>query len=233
MVILNISDYLERGISMKNTGIQLDPSLQDDTKLYRYITVSQFISMIENEQIYLTNIQLWEDIWELPTQRLNYKEQLPTLFGQCWSLEGISDALWRIYSPMNEGILIQTSVAKIKSFSEIQIGLVAPVLYYHNLEEVAEIIKNNKGYHRLFTQGLLKRKAFQHEQEVRVITSNDSKCISTRAQDNRRIYIQINPRELIEDIVIDPRANDWFVEAMRKYCRRIGFHLIPKRSDLV
>ena len=76
-------------------------------------------------------------------------------------------------------------------------------------------------------RGLYKRKAFKFEQEVRLISNNIKKEMSTH------VVCKLNPFEFIENILIDPRGSDWLVETIKAYCSRKGFKITPIKSDLL
>lgn len=224
-------------------GIITSDNLTDDTKLYRYVNLSHFISFVETKKTYLTNINNWEDTWEIPKNKIpteiNGKIESPLwsifddMFGQCWSLEGSSDALWRIYSQHKEGLLLQTSVKKIKLMeSNIKFGMLAPVIYYDNLMETFNQIEKIKGPKSVFKDAFLKRNAFKHEKEVRLVTLNDERCLEKKIKNCTHLEIELNPIEFLEGITIDPRASDWYVDSIKKYCKRAGFSIIPKKSNL-
>ncbi|MEG0773325.1 hypothetical protein [Clostridium sp.] len=222
-------------------GVIIDKALKLDTKLYRYMSLSQFISFIEQRKTYLTKLLFWEDTWEVPTRKLfddgeqclyNNTYNLNDLYGQCWSLEGVSDALWRIYSRESEGILIQTTVEKFQLIEEVKFGVLSPVIYYENLVEVLQGLALNKVVNNDLIQGLFKRKAFEHEKEVRLIALRKDIGTINEYDELSHIEISLDPIEFIEDIVIDPRAQDWYVNTIKEYCKRAGFKILPKKSDL-
>ncbi|EQB87542.1 hypothetical protein J2Z44_000567 [Clostridium punense] len=228
---------------MNSKGIIIDKSLQRDTKLYRYMCLSQFMSFVETRKTYLTRLLFWEDKWEVPTIRflsevescsnINFNDQeVKDLYGQCWSLEGVSDALWRIYSREGEGILIQTTVQKFDLIQEITYGMLSPVIYYDNLRQVSEKLSLETKDNSFLTQGLFKRKAFEHEKEVRLITLKDEVQIGNKSDSCSRLEISLNPLDFIDEIIIDPRAKDWYVKTIIDYCKRSGFKITPQKSDL-
>lgn len=222
----------------KEMGVIFDEEITDTTELYRYITFSQFSSFIETESIYLSNINNWEDPWEaalekLPTMHEDGHISYPIysihqeFYGQCWSLNGESDALWRIYSPNREGVLIKTTARKFKLMKELRFALLGKVKYTKSFKDI-----KISGSHE---SGLIKRDAFQHEQEVRLIAA----LHHIRGYDDYRekdlppfVNIKIKPLEFIEDVIIDPRAATWFVDTVQKYCKRANFSFIPQKSKL-
>lgn len=223
---------------MGRSGLILDDKLKAETKLYRYMPLSQFMHMIEKGETYLTSIKYWEDEWELPiskfTKELSKKEfnSNKDLYGQCWSLEGVSDALWKIYSPSKEGILIETAASKFNLISNIKFGMLSPVIYYSDLKQAYLALEDIKDPKKTFAEGLLKRYAFKHENEVRLIVINNEECLGKRYENCEHINLKINPIEFIDSIIIDPRASEWYVETIQSYCLRSGFSIVPMKSDL-
>ncbi|OIJ12651.1 hypothetical protein BKP37_12670 [Anaerobacillus alkalilacustris] len=227
---------------MNKRGIIKTSDLTPETKLYRYMSLNQFMSFVECKKIYLTKVKKWEDTWEVPGSklptlrddgRLEYPiwEITEIMHGMCFSLNKESDAMWRIYSPFRDGVLIETSVLKIELLQEIQYGFLAPVIYYDDLLEALNNSIENNEYKSPFSQAYLKRRAFEHENEVRLVTVNDEGFIKPKQEDNDFIYLNLEPSDFIENITIDPRADGWYVEMFKKYCNRLNL-IDPKKSTL-
>lgn len=218
---------------MNAYGLILDESIKKNIKIYRYMTLGKFMCMVEKQEIHLAKIKSWEDKWEIPTDEAESKYLYNNeLYGQCWSLEGISDALWKIYSSNKEGILIETSPEKFKLISDIKFGILSPVIYYNDLQKALSELKNAKDAKSIFGSGLLKRSAFKHENEVRLIVINNEKCLDKKYENCTHINLKIDPFKFIEGIIVDPRASDWYLETIKLYCLRLGFNIIPIKSDL-
>ena len=226
--------------------IILSPALADNTKLYRYISLSQFLSFVETKQSSLSRIKDWPDTWEVPEAKLptqsddgplryslwNHHE---SMFGQCWSLHEESDAMWRIYSSHNEGVVIQTSVKQFRLLQDIKYGALGPVTYYDNLKMALDQIYAHprRGEYERFTGAFLKRRAFEHEKEVRLVTEDDPDClVRTPPHEASRFNVDLDPLEFIEGITVDPRADDRYVEMLQKYCERARFTIKPIKSIL-
>jgi len=227
---------------MEGSGIDRGGTLADETKLYRYVGLSQFVSFVERKQTYLTRITCWQDTWEapafqIPTQGLNgelkysLRARADDIFGQSWSLHSESDAMWRVYSPQEEGLVIQTTVRKFGLMSEIREGLLAEVIYFDDLEDTLDEIGDDPE-NPPYNVALFKRKAFEYEAEVRLITLNHEICLGKRYEACERIYIALDPIEFVESITVDPRSKDWYVDTLRRYCARSGFSITPRRSGL-
>ena len=217
---------------MKENGLVIDKSLTSDIKLYRYMTLSKFIAMVENGEMCLTLIKEWEDVWEYPNMQyndVNSNNERADLFGQSWSLEGISDALWEIYSKDREGILIQTTIEKFKLLNGFKFGILSPVFYYDNMEEAKRAVEAVEPKEKVFAPGLLKRKAYKHEKEVRLLTLN----YENPQRDVKHIKFSLDLIDFIENIIIDSKASNWYVDTIKKYCCKAGFRKIPTKSDLL
>lgn len=228
---------------MKQFNLMLSEDIENDAKLYRYITLSKFMEFIERKKTYFTSIYCWEDRWEAPQDKIlnhkdaafsdNIKKHIDNMIGQCWSREGVSDALWEIYSDYGEGIMIQTTVQKFLKIKGIKEAMIAPVIYYDDICKALEKIKSIKPYNTIYGYGFLKRKAFEHEKEVRIITLNEHETIDEKKHDQFHVEFELDPIEFIQNIIIDPRAHDWFVDTIKKYCKRAGFKIEPIKSDLL
>lgn len=227
---------------MKDRGLVVANSLQSDTRLSRYISLSQFVSFVESGHTYLSKVLDWPDTWEMPASKLPLLDDgdltYPTwsisddTYGQSWSLLSESDALWRIYSVQEEGIMIQTSVSKFRLFEAISCGMLAPVVYYRDLLEGIQQLDGDSDYIEPFAGAFLKRRAFEHEQEVRLVTVNDERCLGLRHPNHSYIETRLDAVEFINEITIDPRASDWYIDAIQRYCKRAGFKIKPIRSSL-
>jgi hypothetical protein len=224
---------------IRRTKINYSEEINENTELYRYMGLSQFMSLIENRETYLTQIKKWEDPWEGVLDKIPHfgtdgnkltNVGLNFMYGQCWTRYDESDALWRIYSPNKEGLLVKTTAKKFSLYENIHLGYLGYVHYFKNFGE----IDLKKDYKPPYMGCLLKRKAFQHEGEIRLIVHYDNidDSVETKKYDMPKINIKVNPFDFIEDIVIDPRSSDWFVQSIFKYCYRAGFNIIPRKSAL-
>ncbi|MDR6551905.1 hypothetical protein J2736_003094 [Paenibacillus qinlingensis] len=123
--------------------------------------------------------------------------------------------------------MIQTTVEKLATIKGIEVGLIASVVYYDDLEDghiEASEISIVEDFD--FVGSLLKRNAFNHEQEVRLL----AQFIDIQ-EDNKNILLDLDPNELIDSIVLDPRCEDWYHEAIKGYCMRSGL-CVPEKSML-
>ena len=202
-------------------------------KMWRYISLPKFLSLLETSSLYFTRADKFSDPFEGTIPKTNedslskyftefensteMQEQLLNLFRlnrkitliNCWYLsEYESDAMWQLYS--TNGIAIQTNVEKFintisASNEKILLGKVKYLDY------------DNEGflYLNALSNFLYKRISFEHEKEIRAVIwntgeaqSEDEEIITEVIEHGRNVRIDIN--ELIENIYVSPTAPTWF-----------------------
>lgn len=219
-------------------------NLDTEMKVYRYMSLKQFMHFIENNKTYLTRISSWDDTWEAPTIKLpmqhedgkiskpGYSSGID-LFAQCWTSKKESDAMWRIYSASKDGIKIGTTIKKFELLEGPKHYAVDEIFYYENLMEGLKYCDEHSSIRRIFREGLIKRNEFSHEQEIRLITINAPNMLEKVLKDEENyLELNLNAKDFIEEIVVDPRAEEYYVETIKKYCERVGIEVVPKKSDL-
>jgi len=147
-------------------------------------------------------------------------------FCQCWSFESESDSLLRAYSrvtidklhrrniePQREGVQIRTTPRKLATalslwakqadWGEFYLGRVQ---YHDHAPEIVTKILARVGPYEMGRSNnraeslLLKRKAFAHKDEMRLI------WVSSDERDGRKpISVSVDPNEFVEEIRFDPR----------------------------
>ncbi len=141
--------------------------------LYRYMSFESFVGMIQHKALTFVLPELWEDpkestpFFQLLKQKENMYERVllyaihQKTYGQCWSRLNESDAMWRIYSFNNHAVQIKVSTEKLGLLPDVQI---VPVQYMDNFD-----IDASKGMDSFLQSLAIKRTAFLHEEEVRLI----------------------------------------------------------------
>lgn len=219
---------------MDSNQVYFSNNIDPNDHLFRYISLAQFISMIENQKLYLRKVKLWDDPWEAPDEQLPIvRENREPIFaeslivsstvGQCWTYEKDSDAMWRIYSPDRQGVMIETLANNFNLVHDLRHASLARVVYYNksNYREKRYEVANNRSY--TFAGDMaLKREAFKHENEVRLLLCLQAYRELESIWEVPVVGFDIDPNEFILSITFDPRADDWFVETMKKYCLSKG-----------
>ena len=228
----------------RDTILSVSNNIDKSQNLYRYMSLAQFLSIVENKKLFLNKVKRWEDTWEGPDDQLPVitdsgkeviSESLITssTVGQCWTYEKDSDAMWRIYSPDRQGIMIETNVDSFFEINNLRMAVLAKVIYFNknNYIDKRTEISNNKSY-RYAGDMALKREAFKHENEVRLLVCLQGYREIKNCWDVPVVGFEFNPLSFIKSITFDPRADEWFVNTMKKYCDSNGFACPVEKSSL-
>ncbi|MEY1161166.1 DUF2971 domain-containing protein [Providencia manganoxydans] len=196
-----------------------------DIPIYRIFSIERFKEMIKTNELGLVRPSMWEDPYEnffLKTQvdfgngdLASLEDIEKTWYGQCWTQNEDTDAMWRIYSREKDGIRVKTTVRKLFSaiydnsaaFPDLQffIGKVQ----YKTKQEITQLIETITftdvylgGQNDKFAKLLcIKRDSFEHENEIRILINEPD---STTELD--KIYkVSIKPEDLFDEICLDPR----------------------------
>ena len=144
--------------------------------LYRYISFESFVGLIQDKSLTFVLPELWDDpkeskpFYSLLVNTENQFEKLLRFsifnktYGQCWTKLAESDAMWRIYSYNNRAVQIKVDIAKLELLPDVQI---IPVEYTDSLE----LDDPSDGMVSYFRSLAIKRIAFQHENEVRLLVN--------------------------------------------------------------
>jgi hypothetical protein len=220
-----------------------------DKKVYRIFRFEQLKEIFNTQQVTLVKPKLWDDPFEIFI--LNSTGVLPDgrefqigfrncFYGQCWSLTKESDAMWRIYSPEKDGVKIKTTIRKLfdplfavdgslrkMSGNVYNLSSFVGRVKYQGSEKLMEMLKDKERMsNKIFDQSgwgqassfFFKRWAFRHENEVRIMFNKHD-----RYEDDL-FKFKVDPHELIEEIVFDPRMGTEEYEIKKSEIRNLGFH---------
>jgi len=149
--------------------------------------------------------------------------------------ENESAAMWEICLKSNEGVAIQSTFKRLKdSFilhkeDEILIGKVKYIDYKNNT-----IPKGN-----IFNPFLYKRKAFEHEKELRAVIMKFAppeeiigKHILYVDPKWFGIYVKTDLDVLIDKIVVSPNVPDWFIDLVESIVKKYKLNKKLEPSEL-
>jgi hypothetical protein len=227
-----------------------------DQKIYRIFSYGRFQEMFGNKELVLLNPSKWDDPFEnffLKTEVDCGGGEIATLealardwYGQCWTTQSDSDAMWRIYSPEKEknGIRVSTTIRKLftaiwdaaddSAYLKFFIGKVeyltkADIIAFLNKTSFSSITMG--GTNDLFSQLLLvKRTEFSHENEIRIIVDDVDKLIGDHR--SKTYKIAIDPHTLFDEVCIDPRTTVFEFESLKTQVKAIGITLPIVHSQL-
>jgi len=139
-------------------------------------------------------------------------------FGQCWTRHAASDAMWRIYSPESDGVRIRSTPQKLMESLDSAYGasprFIGRVQYMptKRLTQFAKALslKNSVGAAQTL---LVKRPAFRHEREVRLL-------VRRADEKSDRLRCPIDPHDLLDQIMVDPRLEATKARSLQEQIRR-------------
>lgn len=220
------------------------PPANLETKIWRYMDFTKYMSILETKSLYFPLISELNDPFEGSFSRGNkqfrplvYKHLKPridigTLVHKlrswvavsCWHMsDHESAAMWNLYSKSEEAICIQSTYSSLRDVlgEDIQIGTVQYVDY-----EKDWIPEDNP-----LLPFLYKRKSFEYESEIRAIInlspieSLNVERVSGSAPKNG-IYKKVEFQKLIHKIYIAPNSAPWFYDLVKKVCNTYGLENI-------
>jgi hypothetical protein len=145
----------------------------------------------------------------------------------CWHMNKFeSDAFWRIYSRMDEGVAIQSTVKRLEESLHAQDrrNVVTSKITY--LDYKNDVFSPGNS----FNLALCKRASFAHENELRALISTDGKGPFATEHGEA---IPVDASRLISQVVVSPLAPAWFFMDVAELIRRMGFNFSCVQSDLL
>jgi len=150
--------------------------------------------------------------------------------------------MWRIYSANGLGVRVRTEKAALaRGLSQASLRhswgtKVKPVRYVSESEydaivgKNAELNKKKVTFTRASAHLFLKRKAFEHESETRAVVFDPEQPLDGREPG---LSISLDTRNLIDSVLVDPRAPREYVEMYSHYLRSVlGFKGHVAKSKL-
>ena len=225
---------------MKNASII--GNLGRNTRIYRIFPRVRFFELFEQKRNALVQPRKWHDPFEnillkSPVRAINGETRSfgfhDAVFGQCWTREKASDAMWQVYSKSGDGIRVRTTVGKLIDSLRAAHGDMADVscfvglVRYESDRQLREIGRSmfvkNTGAETIAKSLLVKRRAYRHENEVRLVyvASNE-----TNEEDGVYNY-GLDPLEVFDQVMVDGRVSwEEFIPLRDVIAKRTG---LPKR----
>ena len=208
------------------------------THLYRIVSFDRAAEIITKGKLYFAHPSTWED----PYERVLKHDRVRAIFEQCWCTKSVSDAMWRIYSPTGLGVRVGTIRQRVRrvlaaaeknhqfNFRIKNVEYLSQAELDGELKRARNVLAEKYTFKNATEPLFLKRKAFDHEQEARVVIY-DAKCL--KGDPCKGIEIDVDPFVLLRSIWIDPRAPDEVVKAYRYYLKeKLGFPGPVEKSRL-
>ena len=225
-------------ISDKNIKLPENP----DTVIWKYLDLSKFVDLLLYKKLFLSRSDKFEDQYEgtfseptyeeikklakdNPNFLDNYKTHRKNVVISSWHInEYESFAMWQIFTQKNEGLAIQSTLGKLQKALKVDSDFEQYIGEVNYIDYKKEYIPSEN----TFFPFLFKRKSFQYEREVRVI----SDVTKFNLEIDNGLKIDVNLEELIEKIYIHPKSENWYKKLVMDLVSRLGFDFETEKSDL-
>lgn len=214
-------------------------------KIWRYMDLAKFISLIDTSCLYFCQIDSLNDSFEgslWPSRLLNRSEEnsaklfaekmrsyYPQLKVNCWHIaENESAAMWKLYSEANAGIAVQSTFSGLcesleRCSLEVRIGTVR----YINYDE--EYFAEGHG-DDIFTPFLYKRLSFEHERELRAIIWDPEGVY--KPDERGGLYVRVDLKKLIRTAYVSPDSPQWIKRLVDSVCAKYELEANTSQSSL-
>ncbi|RTY99928.1 hypothetical protein EKM02_09120 [Flavobacterium sp. RSP49] len=225
-------------LTNKNIKLPEDPN----TVVWKYLDLSKFLDLLLSQKLFMSRSDKFEDQYEgtfsEPTfeeiKKLSidnpdflnyYKTHREKVAISSWHInEYESFAMWQIFTQNSEGLAIQSTIGRLQQ----ALGPETNFNQYIGKVNYIDYKKEHIPFDDLFFPFLFKRKSFQYEGEVRIITDIGESDI--KINDGLKINVDIN--QLIEKIYIHPKSENWYKNLVIQLVKQLGFNFTIEKSDL-
>ena len=214
----------------------------DDTVIWRYFKFHRFLDAIKNCSLYFSPISKYDDPWEaaIPQSGLEWRHKklieaekkgdselqkefqnilkieawrikfTKAVKANCWYIgDSESEAMWKLYIGSGDGVAIKSTVNRIKSAirdcsQQIFIGKLNYIDY--GTAEFNDVQWFDLCFH--------KRKAFSHENEMRIAFVNALDMLHP-ASDPQGIEVPVNMDTLIDELFVSSTRADLREEVVK------------------
>jgi len=236
-------------------------SLANDLPIWRYMSLAKFVSMLASSGLWFSRLELLGDPFEgaAPKSDLSTRKDPDNiarvwaawrrwLVVCCWHSGPFeSDAMWKIYAPDGEGVAIRTSVGALiaamesstEHYADSDTTVKTPladmfmgrVFYADHAQVHLDDDKLSIG------RFLLKRPAFAHEQEVRVIAPLPEILGEVGVDDYvepkvRGVTTVVDMNKLLHEVVICPTAPGWYIRSIDSLLKAFNVGTSARVSEL-
>ncbi|WP_339889943.1 hypothetical protein [uncultured Flavobacterium sp.] len=214
----------------------------DNIIVWKYLDLSKFLEMLLSNRLFMSRSDKFEDQYEgtfsEPTYEeikkiaannpkfLNYyKKHREKVVISSWHInEYESFAMWQIFTKNNEGLAIQSTIGRLKKALATERKTIQHIGQVNYIDYKKELIPFDDS----FFPFLFKRKSFQYEREVRIISDVSLDNLKI----NEGLKIDVNIDQLIERIYIHPKSENWYKNLVIELVEKLDFDFTIEKSDL-
>lgn len=223
--------------------------------LHKYLTLEHALEMLSNKSIWFANPIIWKDPFEKRFIENKYiigsiEEQFPwrnKVYCMCSTQTATSEAYWNTYSLGEIGLSIkfnrQNLLNELDRLSTAGNRIYIGKVEYQQTKEIKSPLSTNSFINPTGTPItslrstelkirllLLKRLAYEYENEVRIFIVRDKAA----KQNGTFLKYNISNTDLIDAITLDPRIGPLTVDLLRKeFEGHYGFKPISKNQRRV
>jgi len=231
---------------MQNLHLKIDKKLAESEKLWRYMDLSKFISLIEKKALWLARSDTVRDKHEgrfpddmrkaIEKAYASFEDKDSSVvkdaddfqdylrkntFINCWHKNFDENmVMWEIYGRDSNALAIQTTVEKMKNSIDASIlsghSLILKNVNYQRADEIPGVLL----YEDCF---FIKRPHFSFEKEVRISLDTYSRINPTK-KTPYGYHLSVSINNLIEQILIHPDSPDWFIDVINSIVKKYEVH---------
>lgn len=223
---------------------QENPKLQipsDDTLIWKYMDLSKFLDLLISEKLFMSRSDKFEDQYEgtfsEPTyQEIKkllednpkyldaYKSKRKNVVISSWHTNSYeSYAMWQVFTKNNEGLAIQSTYKRLKNCLQDD-----KINQYIGEVNYIDYKKDHIPFDDDFFPFLFKRKSFQYENEIRIISDVSPMNLSV----NEGLKIKVDINTMIDKLYIHPKSENWYKKLVIEVVNKLGYHFEIEKSDL-
>ncbi|WP_269227427.1 DUF2971 domain-containing protein [Flavobacterium eburneipallidum] len=225
-------------INNKNITLPEDP----DTVVWKYLNLSKFLDLLMSQKLFMSRSDKFEDQYEGTFSEPTYEEIKKTAIDNpeflqyykshrekvavsSWHInEYESFAMWQIFTQNSEGLAIQSTVSRLKKALDSETQHKQYIGEVNYIDYKKEYIP----FDDMFFPFLFKRKSFQYEREIRILSDVTESNIKL----NEGLKINVDINQLIEKIYIHPKSENWYKNLVIQLVEQLGFDFAIEKSDL-
>ena len=213
-----------------------------NTIVWKYLDLSKFLDLLLSQKLFMSRSDKFEDQYEgtfsEPTfeeikklakenpEFLEYdKSHREKVVVSSWHInEYESFAMWQIFTQNSEGLAIQSTIGRLQNALKSEKNFKQYIGEVNYIDYKKEYIP----FDDLFFPFLFKRKSFQYEREIRIISDTSAEKIKI----NEGLKIDVDISQLIEKIYIHPKSENWYKNLVIELVSKLGFKIEIEKSDL-
>jgi len=231
---------------MQKLYLEVDDELDENQKLWRYMDLSKFVSLIEKNALWMARVDTFRDqhegqfpddmrkIIEKAYEKFelsdvtvikdadDFQDYLrKNTFISCWHKNfDESMVMWEIHGRDTNALAIQTTVEDMRNNINTSNldghSLMLKNVIYKNADEITEILPYEECI-------FIKRPHFSFEWEVRISLDTYSRDNPSKKTPNG-YYLPVFINGLIQQILIHPDSPDWFSEVVESITKKYEVH---------